>query len=68
MGDKTWTALFDNSKIKRVAGTFEASQNIDEILADSITHAKERLKAPATESDEDRLIDRIVAAQAALRV
>ncbi len=68
MGDKTWTALFDNSKIKSVAGTFEASQNIDEILVDSIKHAKERLKGPSAESDEDRLIDRIVAAQAALRV
>jgi nucleoside-diphosphate-sugar epimerase len=66
MGDKTWTALFDNSKIKSVAGPFEASQNLDEILADSIRHAKERLKAPATESDEERLMDRIIAAQAAI--
>lgn len=64
MGDKTWTALFDNSKIKSVAGAFEASQNINEILADSIRHAKERLKGPSAESDEDQLIDRIVAAQA----
>jgi len=66
MGDKTWTALFDNSKVKSVAGTFEASQNLDEILADSIMHAKERLKTPVAESDEDRLIDRIIAAQAAV--
>jgi nucleoside-diphosphate-sugar epimerase len=67
MGDKTWTALFDNAKIKSVAGTFDASQDLDQILADSITHAKERLKGPApTESDEDRLIDRIIAAQAAV--
>ena len=66
MGDKTWTALFDNSKIKSVAGTFDASQNLDEILVDSIMHAKERLTTPAAESDEDRLIDRILAAQAAV--
>jgi nucleoside-diphosphate-sugar epimerase len=66
MGDKTWTALFDNSKVKSVAGAFEASQDIDEILADSIRHAKERLKKPAAESDEDRLMDRIIAAQAAV--
>ena len=64
MGDKTWTALFDNSKIKSVAGEFNASQNLDEILADSIMHARERLKAPAAESDEERLMDRIIAAQA----
>jgi nucleoside-diphosphate-sugar epimerase len=64
LGDKTWSALFDNSKVRHVAGAFEASQDIDEILHDSIAHAKERLKAPAPpESDEDRLIDKIIAAQ-----
>ncbi len=67
MGDKSWTALFDNSKVKRVAGDFHASQDIDEILADSVMHAKERLKAPApAESEEDRLIDKVIAAQKAL--
>ena len=45
LGDKSWSALFDNSKVKRVAGPFEASQDIDEILRDSVMHAKERLKA-----------------------
>jgi nucleoside-diphosphate-sugar epimerase len=68
LGDKCWSALFDNSKVKRVAGPFEASQDLDEILADSVRHAKERLKAPAPpESDEDRLIDRVIAAQESLR-
>jgi len=66
MGDKTWTALFDNAKIKGVAGPFAASQDLDEILADSIGHARERLKAPSAETDEDRLFDRIIAAQAAV--
>ena len=69
LGDKTWSALFDNTKVKRVAGPFNASQDIDEILHDSVMHAKERLKAPAPpESDEDRLIDRIIAAQEDLRL
>jgi nucleoside-diphosphate-sugar epimerase len=69
LGDKSWSALFDNSKVKRVAGSFEASQDIDQILRDSIMHAKERLKAPAPpESDEDRLIDRIIVAQEGLRL
>jgi len=66
MGDKTWSALFDNSKVKSVAGPFEASQNLDEILADSVRHAKERLRRPSADSDEERLIDRIIAAQAAV--
>lgn len=67
MGDKTWTALFDNSKIKSVAGPSEASEDLDEILADSVKHAKERLKRPApAETDEERLMDKIIAAQAAV--
>ncbi len=32
LGDKSWSALFDNSKIKGVVGEFNASTNIDEIL------------------------------------
>lgn len=67
MGDKTWSALFDNSKVKSVVGEFDASQNIDEILHDSIQHAKERLKTAApAHSEEDELIDRIIAAQDAV--
>ena len=68
MGDKTWSALFDNTKVKSVVGAFDASEDLDEILHDSIAHAKRRLDAPAAaQSDEDRLIDRIIAAQAAVR-
>ena len=67
MGDKTWSALFDNTKVKGVVGEFDASQDIDEILADSVMHAKARLNTPlsAAAITEDRLMDRIIAAQAA---
>ncbi len=68
MGDKTWSALFDNSKVKSVVGPFHASQDIDEILEESIIHAKQRLKAAAPlEGEENQLIDRIIAAQDAMR-
>lgn len=69
LGDKSWSALFDNSKVKRVAGAFNASEDLDEILADSIMHAKARLEQPlsAAALDEDQLMDRIIAAQAAVR-
>ena len=32
MGDKTWSALFDNTKVKGVVGPFDASEDLDEIL------------------------------------
>lgn len=68
MGDKTWSALFDNSKVKGVVGPFDASENIDEILHDLVTHAKQRLNAAApAHSAEDQLIDQIIAAQTSVR-
>ncbi len=68
LGDKSWSALFDNSKIKGVVGEFNASTDLDDILHESVEHAKARLKAPApAQSDEDRLIDKIIAAQAAVQ-
>src|SRR4051812_45676372 len=45
LGDKTWTALFDNSKVKRVAGNFTCSEKLDEVLAESVKHFKARLQA-----------------------
>ena len=68
MGDKTWSALYDNSKVKGVVGEFDASQDIDEILHDSVMHARQRLNTPApAPSAEDRLIDQIISAQASVR-
>jgi nucleoside-diphosphate-sugar epimerase len=67
-GDKIWSALFDNSKVKALVGEFTAAQDLDEILAESVKHARARLAAPPTEAAlaEDRLMDRIIAAQAAV--
>ena len=69
LGDKTWSALFDNSKVKGVVGPLDASEDLDEILRNSIMHARERLKAPPPPgaAEEDALIDRIIAAQSAVR-
>ena len=67
MGDKSWSAVFDNSKIKRVAGPFTCAEDLDVILADSVMHAKARLQAPTPPtSPEEVLMDRIIAEQAAL--
>ena len=40
VGDKKWTALFDNSKIKNAVGQFTCSEDLDEILAEPIARAK----------------------------
>lgn len=67
IGDKTWSALFDNSKVKRVAGDFTCSENLDEVLEESIGFLKQRLAANAPVNMElDPLMDRITSEQAAL--
>ncbi|WP_354043686.1 SDR family oxidoreductase [Devosia sp. UYZn731] len=66
-GDKAWTAIFDNSKVKGVAGDFTCAQSLDEILAEPIAHLKRRLAANRPPKGEfDALVDRICAAQSAL--
>ena len=63
-GDKSWTALFDNSKIKRVAGDFICATDLDVILAEPIRLLKTRLAGPPPEPPAaDALMDRIAAAQ-----
>jgi nucleoside-diphosphate-sugar epimerase len=66
LGDKSWSVLFDNSKVKSVAGAFTCAEDLDEILADSVRHAKRRLGQAAPDEAEDGLLDRIVAEQTAL--
>ena len=66
-GDKSWSALFDNSKVKRVAGDFTCAQDLKTILEESIAHFKARNVAAKANADPlDPLMDRICAAQSAL--
>lgn len=66
-GDKSRTALFDNSKVKRVAGPFTCSENLAEVLAEPVANTKARLAGkPPREGELDPLMDRIAAEQAAL--
>jgi len=67
VGDKSWTALFDNSKIKRVAGDFTCETDLDRIMAEPMRYLKQRLadKTPFDVSLEP-LTERIIAAQSAL--
>ncbi|MBB3590478.1 nucleoside-diphosphate-sugar epimerase [Rhizobium sp. BK529] len=66
-GDKAWTAIFDNSKVKSVAGDFTCAESLDEILAEPIMHLKQRFaKGRPPKGAFDALIDRICAEQSAL--
>ncbi len=67
VGDKAWSALFDNSKVKRVAGDFTCADDLPTILEELIAHFKVR-DATADEVPDalDPLMDRICAEQGAL--
>jgi nucleoside-diphosphate-sugar epimerase len=67
LGDKSWTALFDNSKVKRVAGDFTCETDLDKILEQSIKYLKKRIadKVPYS-TDNEAMTDRIIAEQAKL--
>ena len=66
-GDKSNSALFDNAKVKRVAGPFTCSENLDEVLAESIALTKARLKGKTPPvGKDDALMDRIADEQLAL--
>lgn len=67
LGDKAWTAIFDNSKVKAVAGDFTCAQDLGDILAEPLEHLQRRLATNRPPKGEhDALIDRIVAAQEAV--
>lgn len=67
LGDKTWAALFDNTKVKRVAGKFSSSEDLAEILAQPIAYFRKRREATGPQTGElDALFDRIAAEQSAL--
>jgi nucleoside-diphosphate-sugar epimerase len=68
LGDKMGSTLFDNTKIKSVAGDFTCATTLDEILAEPFAHYETRRKAGAlvVGTTLDALEDRIAAAQDAV--
>jgi nucleoside-diphosphate-sugar epimerase len=67
LGDKAWTAIFDNSKIKSVVGDFTCAEHLEDILAEPIMHLKHRLATNRPPKGQfDALVDRICREQAAL--
>lgn len=68
VGDKMGSTLFDNSKVRSVAGDFTCATSLDEILAESFAHYEARRKAGGliVPAGLDALEDRIAEAQAAV--
>jgi nucleoside-diphosphate-sugar epimerase len=67
LGDKAWTTLFDNSKVKKIAGDFRCETDLDKILSQSIRHFNARREAGATYNrDTEPMIDKIIAAAGAI--
>lgn len=67
LGDKAWTAIFDNSKVKGVVGDFTCAESLNDILAEPIAHLRQRLATNRPpKGDFDALVNRICAAQAVL--
>ncbi len=66
LGDKTWSCVFDNSKVKSAAGGWECRHDLTETLAMSAPHVKQRLKKFSPDPELAKLLDRIVEKQEAI--
>jgi nucleoside-diphosphate-sugar epimerase len=67
VGDKTWAALFDNTKVKHVVGDFDCARDLADVLAEPIASFKARPKSDGPKTaDLDSLMDRIAREQRSL--
>jgi nucleoside-diphosphate-sugar epimerase len=66
LGDKTWSVLFDNSKVMSVAGRFECKVSMEEGLRRAAEHYRTRAAAYQPDAARHALLDRIAAEQEAL--
>ena len=66
LGDKTWSVLFDNSKVMAVAGRFECKVSMEEGLRRAAEHYRKRAAAYQPDAARHALLDRIAAEQEAL--
>ncbi|MEM7627097.1 MAG: NAD-dependent epimerase/dehydratase family protein [Planctomycetota bacterium] len=66
-GDKSWSAQFDNRKIKSVVGDFVCGTALDRFMADRVAAFRRRGGADAAvDAEMDALFDRIAADQRSL--
>lgn len=61
LGDKSWTSIFDNSKIKSVVGDFECNIKLDELMRLVVDESQKNSPSNAGEDVEmNALMDRII--------
>ncbi|MFW6108316.1 MAG: NAD-dependent epimerase/dehydratase family protein [bacterium] len=66
LGDKTWSVVFDNSKVMSVAGEFTCALSLTEALGQAAEHVRRRLETYEPDAEKHALLDRIAAEQDAL--
>ena len=59
--DKMWSCVFDNTKVKTVAGGWQCRHLLPETLAMSAPHVKEKLESYLPNPELANLLDRIIA-------
>jgi len=66
LGDKTWSVVFDNSKIKSVVGDFTCDTTLDQFMEQVMPYFQKRAESFEFNQQEEALMDRIIAEQSAL--
>ena len=68
LGDKTYTVMFDNRKIKGVVGDFDCPTTLEGFMRDVVAASRERIDGPGGggEGKMDALFDQIINDQRAL--
>ena len=66
IGDKIYSVLFDNAKVKAITGDFACEPDIDRVVAAPCAAYRQRVAAGPIARPLDALIDRIIAEQRAL--
>ena len=66
LGDKAWSVMFDNTKVKSVAGDFECRMGLPDSFAGAVEHYRRRADNYQPNEQLHALLDRIAEEQGAL--
>jgi len=66
LGDKTWSVMFDNSKVMDVAGAFECKVGLDEAMRAAAENFRRHEDAYEPDPQRHAFLDRIAADQSAV--